>query len=246
MHAIKPVGCALIRVQPRRRLGTWFALLCLMAGATLVLPARAAEKNRIEVRDYRIEATINPEKHHLWRGAQVKFSALDDISIAIFELHNDLRPTKVSDAEGHAMQVERVSAGLHHTHSAANGLRKGQTETLNFEYEGDLISAEDSPVAGLKLAYIGDPSSYLLYAGRWFPGGGIRYQPIYSHHSRDRAAGYTVVGSGGNPSAPGTAAAAPAQTPGASSETGSLRSRARSGEFARKTGAPPAESARPN
>jgi tRNA U55 pseudouridine synthase TruB len=93
MHARKLLGRAFRQAPPRRRLGTWFALLCLMAGATLGLPARAAEKNRIEVSDYRIEATINPEKHHLWARAQVKFSALDDISIAIFELHNDLRPT---------------------------------------------------------------------------------------------------------------------------------------------------------
>ena len=32
-----------------------------------------------------------------------------------------------------------------------------------------LDSADDSPVQGLKLAYIGDDTSYLLYAGRWFP-----------------------------------------------------------------------------
>ncbi len=212
MHANLPFpGCS-----PRRRLGTWFALICLMAGVTLVSPARAAEKDRIEVSDYRIEATINPEKHHLWARAQVKFRALDDVSIAIFELHNDLRPTKVSDAEGHAMQVERVSQDSTVRIPLPNGLQKGQTATLNFEYEGDLISGEDSPVAGLKLAYVGDPSSYLLYAGRWFPVVGYGTNRFTATICVTVPQGYTAVGSGSTPSTPGfAAAAAPSQNPAA-------------------------------
>ena len=135
MHARKPLGRALTQAQLRRRLGISFALICLMAGLTLALQTRAAEKNRIEVNDYRIDATINPAKHHLWARAQVKFTALDDISIAVFELHNDLRPSKVSDAEGHAMQVERVSQDSTVRIPLPNGLQKGQSSTLNFEYE---------------------------------------------------------------------------------------------------------------
>ena len=41
--------------------------------------------------------------------------------------------------------------------------------TLTFEYEGQLENADNSPVPGLNLANIGDDTSYLLYAGRWFP-----------------------------------------------------------------------------
>jgi predicted negative regulator of RcsB-dependent stress response len=50
-----------------------------------------------------------------------------------------------------------------------NGLTKDDSTTLIFDYEGQLESGDDSPVPGLKLAYIGDDTSYLLYAGRWFP-----------------------------------------------------------------------------
>src|SRR5581483_9941125 len=46
---------------------------------------------------------------------------------------------------------------------------KDSSTTLTFDYEGVLDSADDSPVPGLKLASIGDDTSYLLYAGRWFP-----------------------------------------------------------------------------
>ena len=48
-------------------------------------------------------------------------------------------------------------------------MAKDSFHHLTFEYEGVLDSADDSPVQGLKLAYIGDDTSYLLYAGRWFP-----------------------------------------------------------------------------
>lgn len=246
MHARKPLGRALTQAQLRRRLGISFALICLMAGLTLALQTRAAEKNRIEVNDYRIDATINPAKHHLWARAQVKFTALDDISIAVFELHNDLRPSKVSDAEGHAMQVERVSQDSTVRIPLPNGLQKGQSSTLNFEYEGDLVSAEDSPVAGLKLAYVGDPSSYLLYAGRWFPVVGYGTNRFTATIRVTVPEGYTVVGSGKNQPAPGTPATAPAQTPGAAGESGKppIHARTGSGGVARKTGqtAPPAES----
>src|SRR5204862_3995071 len=53
--------------------------------------------------------------------------------------------------------------------SLKSTLAKDQSTTLTFEYEGVLDSADDSPVAGLKLTSINDDTSYLLYAGDWFP-----------------------------------------------------------------------------
>ncbi len=50
-----------------------------------------------------------------------------------------------------------------------SGMSKGQEATLTFDYEGNVTSADDSPVPGLRLAYVGDPITYLLYSGRWFP-----------------------------------------------------------------------------
>jgi hypothetical protein len=47
--------------------------------------------------------------------------------------------------------------------------KKTARQPLTFDYEGVLDSADDSPVPGLKLAYVGDDTSYLLYAGDWFP-----------------------------------------------------------------------------
>ncbi len=129
----------------------------------------AAEKQRIRVDDYEITAELLPKAHKLTARAQVRFTALDDISVATFELHNALRVTKVEDADGHPLTAERVTQDSTVRVPLSAGVAKGATATLIFAYEGVLVSSDDSPVEGLKLAYVGEPESYLLYAGRWFP-----------------------------------------------------------------------------
>jgi len=135
----------------------------------LAIASFAAEKQRIRVDDYDINAELAPKAHKLTARAQVRFTALDDISVASFELHNALRVTRVEDAEGHPLSAERVTQDSTVRVPLPAGLFKGATSTLTFLYEGVLQSAEESPVEGLKLAYVGEPESYLLYAGRWFP-----------------------------------------------------------------------------
>ncbi len=44
-----------------------------------------------------------------------------------------------------------------------------QTASLVFEYDGALNSAENSPLEGVQVAYIGEEVSYLLAVSRWFP-----------------------------------------------------------------------------
>ena len=63
-------------------------------------------------------------------------------------------------------------------------------------YEGTLSGSEESPVEGLKLAVIGDPISYLLYAGRWFPMVGYLTDRFTAEIHVTVPAGYRVIGSG--------------------------------------------------
>ncbi|MFZ0793081.1 MAG: peptidase M1, partial [Candidatus Korobacteraceae bacterium] len=70
----------------------------------------AAEKPRIQVSDYIIHVVVTPQTHQLKAQARVKFTALEDINIATFELHNALRPTRVIDTSGQSLPVERVSS----------------------------------------------------------------------------------------------------------------------------------------
>ena len=146
--------------------------------------------------DYVIQAVVNPQNHQLKAEARVKFTALDDINIATFDLHNELRPTRVVDANGQSLSAERVSQDSTVRISLPSTLTKGSSDTLIFDYEGAIQSADDSPVPGLKLAYIGDPITYLLYAGRWFPTSGYGINRFTSTISVSVPAGYTVIGSG--------------------------------------------------
>jgi hypothetical protein len=124
---------------------------------------------RLRVDDYQIEAELSPHTHKIVARAKVKFTALEDLNVATFELHNGLRVTKVSDTAGKPLSAERVTQDSTVRVQLLTPLPKDASTTLTFEYEGTLESADDSPVQGLKLAYVGDDTSYLLYAGRWFP-----------------------------------------------------------------------------
>src|SRR5436305_7565744 len=119
------------------RLRSW-ALLCLVAAVAMLAawPVKAAEKVRLQVDSYDIDAELVPAKHQLIGHATVKFTALDDLNTAIFELHNDLRPTRVLDADGKPLQVERVTQDSTIRVALPDGLTKGNSTTLTIDYQG--------------------------------------------------------------------------------------------------------------
>src|SRR5689334_22245715 len=154
--------------QPRRHCRVLIPFLfALLIG--LSSNAMAAEKMRLRVDDYQIEAELTPHTHKISAQAKVKFTALEDLSVATFELNNALRLTKVVDANGKPLAPERNTQDSTVRIPLAAGLAKDQSTVFTFTYEGVLDTADESPVQGLKLAYIGDDTSYLLYASRWFP-----------------------------------------------------------------------------
>ncbi len=153
--------------QPRRSRRALVFFACLFV--LMSLPTWAADKMRLRVDDYQIEAELTPHIHKIVARAKVRFTALEDTSVATFELHNALRITKVVDAANKPLSAERVTQDSTVRVQLATPLAKDSSTTLTFDYEGSLDSADDSPVQGLKLAYVGDDTSYLLYAGRWFP-----------------------------------------------------------------------------
>jgi aminopeptidase N len=162
----------------------------------LALPSWAAEKARLRVDDYQIEAELDPHLHQITARAKVKFTALQDLSVAVFELHNDLRVTKVVDEKNQPLSAERVTQDSTVRVPLPAGLSKDASTTLTFEYDGTLENADNSPIPGLKLAYIGDDSSYLFYAGRWFPVSGYGINRFTSTISLTVPAHMLVIGSG--------------------------------------------------
>jgi predicted negative regulator of RcsB-dependent stress response len=161
----------------------------------LALPAMG-QRQRIKAEDYQIDAEILPKSHHLSARARVKFTALEDINFATFELNNALRLGKVTDANGKVVPAERISQENAVRVTFPAMLPKGTSTTLTFDYEGALANADDSPVEGLKLAYIGEDETYLLYPGRWFPVINFGIDRFTSSINVTAPAGTVVVGSG--------------------------------------------------
>lgn len=173
--------------------GSLFFLLIVFAAS----PARSADqKARLRVDDYQIEAELNPHSHKISAKAKVKFTALDDLSVATFELNNALRLTKVTDANNKPLSAERVTQDSSVRIPLVAGMTKDASTVMTFEYEGVLESADESPVQGLKLASINDDTTYLLYAGRWFPVSGYGLNRFTSTISITVPAHMVVIGSG--------------------------------------------------
>jgi hypothetical protein len=160
------------------------------------MPSWAAEKARVRVDDYQIEAELNPHLHQITARAKVRFTALQDVPVAVFELNNDLRVTKVLDEKNQPLSAERVTQDSTVRVQLPVGLSKDASTTLTFEYEGILENADNSPVPGLKLAHIGDDTSFLFYAGRWFPVVGYGLNRFTSTISVTVPAHMLVIGSG--------------------------------------------------
>lgn len=183
-------------IHLRRVLGVLSSSLTVCLLISLPQPSQAVDKARLQVDDYQIEATLEPHLHQISAHAKVKFTALQDLSVAVFELHNDLRVTKVVDEKNQPLSAERVTQDSTVRVSLPNGLSKDASTTLTFDYEGTLETADNSPVPGLDLAYIGDDTSYLFYAGRWFPVSGYGLNRFTSTISITLPAHMLVIGSG--------------------------------------------------
>src|SRR5580700_2374665 len=183
-------------IHPRRALSVLTSSLTLSLVVLLALPSWAAEKARLRVDDYQIEAELQPHLHQITARARIKFTALQDLTVAVFELHNDLRITKVLDEKNQPLSAERMTQDSTVRVPLPAGLSKDASMTLTFEYEGQLESGDNSPVPGLKLAYIGDDTSYLFYSGRWFPVSGYGINRFTSTISLTVPAHLLVIGSG--------------------------------------------------
>jgi aminopeptidase N len=183
------------------RLGAllWGAVLLLSAAATL----SAQQKQTINITGYTINAQLSPADHKLSATAQVTFTALDNTDTAIFELHGALKVEKVTTTANLPLSGERgPNATVIVTPTTP--LVKGQQYTWIFTYDGMLEGDAGSPVEDFTLAQVGDPISYLLYAGRWFPMVGYLTDRFTADIHITLPSGYRVIGSG--PTTSGSAA----------------------------------------
>jgi tetratricopeptide (TPR) repeat protein len=161
-----------------------------------VRPVQAADKPRLRVDDYQIDAELLPQNHKLTARAVVKITALDDVAVASFQLNNSLRITKLVDAANKPLNPERNTQDSSVRFALNGGLAKNASTTVTFDYEGTLETPDDSPVQGLRLAYVGPDTTYLLYSGFWFPVSGYGINRFTSTISLTVPAHMIAIGSG--------------------------------------------------
>ena len=106
------------------------SLLTLSLMLLFAIPSTAADKPRLRVDDYQIEAQLEPHLHQITARAKVKFTAMQDLSVAVFDLHNDLRVTKVTDEKNQPLSAERVTQDSTVRVPLPAGLSKGASTTL--------------------------------------------------------------------------------------------------------------------
>lgn len=179
-----------------RRIPPIAALVLVIVGMAGTCPQIfAADKPTLDIVGYKIDAELSPKDHKLTATTSVTFIALEDLPTASFELHGALRVEKVTDASGKPLNGERgANASLLVT--PQQPLVKGQSYTWTFNYSGALETDVGGPVEGLKLAYVGDPITYLLYAGRWFPMSEYQTDRFTADIHIKIPPGYRVIGSG--------------------------------------------------
>jgi len=124
-------------------------------------------ESRFEVTNYVIEAQLFPSTHMLAAKARIDLLPSSDLTSASFELNGALKVKRAVDVGGREVQFRQE--GLNLTLSFLNPLSAGKRASLMVEYGGSLVTADGSPVEGLRLAYIDLEGSYLLYSSRWFP-----------------------------------------------------------------------------
>jgi aminopeptidase N len=134
----------------------------------LPLNAQRADRSGLTIQGYVIDAELDTVAHHIAAKTTVTFTANDTAEMVSFGFHPALKITRISDESGQVLTGDRSADGTVRV-TPLSPFIKGQPNHWTFEYDGTLNGSEDGPVEGLKLASIGEPITYLLYAARWFP-----------------------------------------------------------------------------
>ncbi len=174
------------------------SLFAITVAATAQESRTLARSGRIHINGYSIDLELIPQTHTLKAKTVCRFVPEDDSISTVVELNNNLRVSRVADAHGKTINVERFQQEGTLRLTFDQPLLKGQASSFTIEYEGVLANGENQPVDGLKLAYVGDPVSYLLYPGRWFPVANYDVDRFTAEYNVTVPAAYTVLTSGLN------------------------------------------------
>jgi hypothetical protein len=145
-------------------------LLALACAAPAPLGAQAPRPSNFLAEHYDVSATIDTGGQSLSAVAKVDFRPAEASSNVRVELHPNLELREVKGADGKPLTFQRDSENhLFVQISLPGQVAAGSKVTLTFTYGGILANAENSPIPGVRAAFINKDGAYLLLPGRWFP-----------------------------------------------------------------------------
>lgn len=179
-------------------------LLCLSLAGMITAAYSQAKKAtpslpRIEITNYKLEATLAPDAHELTAAATISFKALESIDLAVFELSENLSVQKVLNSRGVELEFgqEEIGPGLLSVRFS-KALAAGTEETIRIEYTGgfDRDRFSRTYTRDENSAYIGMEGTYLMYSAKWFPLGQFLGNRATATLEVTVPLGMTVIGPG--------------------------------------------------
>ncbi len=179
-----------------RRMQTWWVVGVALLIAPAWLPAQVAGSPppTVEVSHYNVRLAFQFPQHQLAATAKVVLTATAPTAAITFALNSNLKVASVTDPSGDKLATQRTADGVNVTLAAA--LEQGAATTLTFTYSGPLATAELSPIAGIRTAYVGQHGAFLLYPGEWFPLVGYNTDRFTMTVAADLPGQYGMVASG--------------------------------------------------
>jgi tetratricopeptide (TPR) repeat protein len=159
----------------------------------------AASVSQIEMRNYKLEATLLPDSHQIKAAATITFMPLESTDHVVFELSENLSVQKVLNSEGVELlfiQEERGSSFLNIHFDKPLAL--GTDLTIRIEYEGGFDRDRYSRIYTRDegSAYIGMEGTYLMYSSKWIPINRFLVDRATQTLEVTVPLGMTVIGSG--------------------------------------------------
>ncbi|HUV96566.1 MAG TPA: M1 family aminopeptidase [Acidobacteriaceae bacterium] len=124
----------------------------------------ATPKTAVQIRGYSIDVSLDPAHHSLSAKTQLDFTTSQNLATVEFQLSPELHLDNVTDSSGKSLSATQKEGEI--TVTPAGSLTPGSDVAWTFTYSGVL---DATPGGSMRLVSIGDPVSYLLYRGDWFP-----------------------------------------------------------------------------
>ena len=118
----------------------------------------------IQIRSYSIDVSLDPAHRSLSAKTRVEFTSLQNLATLEFHLNPALHVDRVMDGSGKSLSATQKDGEL--TVTPDGPLTPGSDIAWTFTYSGVFDS---TPGGAFRLVSIGEPVSYLLYRGNWFP-----------------------------------------------------------------------------